>query len=452
MLQIRLKRDPSSDAGGGGKPLPTETVTVACPDHLVLADLPVAKGLGAATCASVVKVVGRKSRRQLGERVHFCVRCDFPIAIYGRLSPCEHAFCLDCARSDSICYLCDERIQKIQTIKMMEGIFICAAPHCLKSFMKKSEFEIHIHESHTDLLNPNAEKEEAHESEAWILRQPSASESTARAPPRPGFSPGPLQLPDREDKARNIQSREQQTPRPPLQQKPPAYTGQANNPSESQTDGQHPPGFDQPNLHSLPQEPGQYPPLNPIPQPNFMMPLPSTPMLNHPPPFGFPPFQPEGAPQAFFNGPYEVARQDSNSEAGPEQGSLLGFPPGAMNFPPGYAPTWNAGIAGSHFETQGSVQGAGDGYQNQGDYMRNHPGALPLNPLPVPPNMPGGGSADVRDGRGVLAPQPPSFPPPPPSQSQPHLPQNKRGKFYSGDGQGFGWQHENRDSFGSNQD
>lgn len=85
MLQIRLKRDPSSEAGGGGKPLPAETVTVTCPDHLVLADLPVAKGLGVATSTSVVKLVGRKSRRQLGERVHFCVRCDFPIAIYGRL-------------------------------------------------------------------------------------------------------------------------------------------------------------------------------------------------------------------------------------------------------------------------------------------------------------------------------------------------------------------------------
>lgn len=85
MLQIRLSRDPSLGNGTGQKPLPVETVTVACPDHLVLADLPVAKSLGSITTASVVKTVGRRSRRQLGERVHFCVRCDFPIAIYGRL-------------------------------------------------------------------------------------------------------------------------------------------------------------------------------------------------------------------------------------------------------------------------------------------------------------------------------------------------------------------------------
>ncbi|CAI8612829.1 unnamed protein product [Vicia faba] len=72
---------------------------------MVLADLPVAKGIGTPSIGSLVRNVGRRSRRQLGERVHFCVRCDFPIAIYGRLSPCDHAFCLDCARSDSLCYL-----------------------------------------------------------------------------------------------------------------------------------------------------------------------------------------------------------------------------------------------------------------------------------------------------------------------------------------------------------
>lgn len=85
MLQIRLKSIAPPEGAAGVKPLPAETVTVACPDHLVLADLPVAKGIGASTIASIVKTVGRRSRRQLGERVHFCVRCDYPIAIYGRL-------------------------------------------------------------------------------------------------------------------------------------------------------------------------------------------------------------------------------------------------------------------------------------------------------------------------------------------------------------------------------
>lgn len=87
MLQIKLrsKGGPSTEGGVGAKPTAGEAVTVACPDHLTIADLAVAKSLGSVIAASVVKTVGRKSRRQLGERIHICVRCDYPIAIYGRL-------------------------------------------------------------------------------------------------------------------------------------------------------------------------------------------------------------------------------------------------------------------------------------------------------------------------------------------------------------------------------
>lgn len=96
MLQIRLSKAPASEGSAGLKLSPVETVTVACPDHLVLADLPVAKGIGAATAASLVKTLGRRSRRQLGERVHFCVRCDFPIAIYGRLVITHYSYMVAC--------------------------------------------------------------------------------------------------------------------------------------------------------------------------------------------------------------------------------------------------------------------------------------------------------------------------------------------------------------------
>ncbi|KAI3474708.1 hypothetical protein Pfo_029893 [Paulownia fortunei] len=245
MLQIRLSK-PASETGASAKPVPVDTVTVACPDHLVLADLPVAKSLGSPSATAVIKTVGRRSRRQLGERVHFCVRCDFPIAIYGRLSPCEHAFCLDCARSDSLCYLCDERIQKIQTIKMMEGIFICAAPHCLKSFLKKSEFELHINEIHADLLHPSKEKE-GNESEAISARKSSASDTTVQAPPRPVFSPcSNTQVHDREDKTQRPQSRDQPPSRPVMQLRPmPPFSGQApNHPSEQHPDSNQSHVFD----------------------------------------------------------------------------------------------------------------------------------------------------------------------------------------------------------------
>lgn len=76
---------------------------------------------------------------------------------------------------------CDERIQKIQTIKVHEEIWICAAPHCFKSFLKKDEFDTHVRRSHGDLLKKK-------DSEAASARKPT-SESTVQAPAKSALSP-----------------------------------------------------------------------------------------------------------------------------------------------------------------------------------------------------------------------------------------------------------------------
>lgn len=41
--------------------------------------------------------LGRLVQRTPGNRTHFCFSCHIPIAIYGRLLPCMHTFCLACA-------------------------------------------------------------------------------------------------------------------------------------------------------------------------------------------------------------------------------------------------------------------------------------------------------------------------------------------------------------------
>lgn len=494
MLQIRLRK-PSSEAGGS-KTLPADTVTVACPDHLVLADLPVAKCLGSPTATALIKIVGRRSRRQLGERVHFCVHCDLPIAVYGRLSPCDHVFCLDCARSDSFCFICDERIQKIQTIKLMEGIFICAAPHCLKSFLKKSDFESHILETHGDLLHPNAEKE-GNDSEAASTRKPTASDSTVQAPPRPTFSMhSNSQLHDRE--AHRPQLRDQSISRPFMQSKVmPSFPGQIQNHSSEQLlDNNPPPGFDRLGSQNcfaqqafdspggIRQDSSQisekqqgiraespFPeyPMQSLQPPGFPVPVNMSPGLV-PHQFVYPHFMPDGA-QPFYGAPYDMARPESTPEVGSEQGSLLGFPPGpagGVNFAESYPRPWSLGPGVGNFETSPAGQGSIEGFMNntsdpqgrpvifQGDYGRN-PAALSSNPPPPPSTnkgMESGSSMDPRDGKGILA--PPSLPLPPPPPFPPHLAQIKRGMFYSNetnnDGQGFGWPNEKRDSFVSNQD
>lgn len=343
MLQIRLsnKATAASESGGG------ETVTVACPDHLNIAELPVAKSLGlAANGVTLVKTVGRRSRRPLGERVHFCVQCDFPIAIYGRLIPCEHAFCLDCARSDSSCYLCDDRIQKIQTIKMMEGIFICAAPHCLKSFLKKIDFEAHVHAVHADLINSTPQKD-GNESEAVSARKPTTSDSTVQAP-----TPRPVQ--DGEERT----PRSQPPPRPLVQPKL----------NQPQTDNR-PHGFDGPMAGDqqqgiISQAPYAQYPLNALQPPNFVVPV--NPNVMGPTSFGQPPYVGGQAP-----------------EAGVEQGALLGYPQ-----------PWNVGPNGAPFDPSMIM--------NQGGFFQG---------TPPPNIAQGGNANDLRDGRGNLLPPPPTLAP-----------------------------------------
>ncbi|KAI3666979.1 hypothetical protein L6452_42020 [Arctium lappa] len=396
MLQIRLSNKATASESGVGTKLPSgETVTVACPDHLVLAELPVAKSLGSASGVTLVKTVGRRSRRPLGERVHFCVQCDFPIAIYGRLIPCEHAFCLDCARSDSICYLCDDRIQKIQTIKMMEGIFVCAAPHCLKSFLKKTDFESHVHAIHSDLVNSNTQKD-GNESEAASAKKPTTSDSTVQAP-----TPRPVQ--DGEDRGQRSQP-----PVRPLIQPKPSPQSMDNRPHGF--DGQTPMHLQQQNFETaggqqqgiMSQSPYPEYPMTALQPPNFAVPV-----------------NPNVMGPASFGQPLYVSPQ--GPEGGMEQGSLMGYPQ-----------PWNVGPNGAPFDPTSMMM-------NQGNLDHGRVGFFQ--------------GANGKDSRGILA-ATPSLPPPPPPLPPPFT--QIPGGFFSGDtshhGQGYGWQQDKRDGFGNSQD
>lgn len=444
MLQIKLRK-PSNEIGGAVKPLPSDSVTVACPDHLVLADLPVAKSLGLTSGTTSLKVVGRKSRRQLGERVHFCVRCDFPIAIYGRLSPCDHAFCLDCARSDSLCYLCDERIQKIQTIKLMEGIFICAAPHCIKSFLKKNEFEAHIHANHADLLHLGAAKN-LNVLDAANTRKTAASESTVQAPLRSTFSPSTgSQAYDREDKTQHMSTKLTSPPIGNIQK----------HQTEQSADNNPPPGFErsgpqnqfsQQTLESqggLRQEPGQFQEkqqgaVGGSSFPEYSVNVPQRHSFMPPPQFGYPHFLPE----PFYGSPYDMRRPDSAADAGSEQGALPSFPSGhagAVNFAGVYPRSWNMMQAVGPFDVP-AVHGFLDGFMNVHDstpqqrrsaFFQGSSAALPLN-MPHASSSANTGletgqgdySMDSRDRKTNLS-QPTLLPPPPPPLP-PHMHQLQR--------------------------
>ncbi|GLT52682.1 hypothetical protein SLA2020_260060 [Shorea laevis] len=378
-MLIRLSRGPSADGGSFEKSLPTETVTVSCPDHLVR---------------------------------HY----------------------EDSDNQDD------------------GGDFNLCCPSLFEVFPEKTEFESHIHDSHADVLQPNAEKEDGKESEVQSAKQFVGSESTLRAPSRAVFSPGSdPQLHDNEDTARRLQTREQLPPRPIMQLKAPPICGPVpSDPTEPQPDNSQPPGSERPGTHHFQQsfdrqgtpqpESSQfsekqqghmpenhfpkYPYMHSMQPPNFNMPVNSNPVL---PPYGIHPFSTNRA-QPFYTNPYEVARPNSPPDVTAERGSLLGYPPGPMgglNYSAAYPQRWNAGQPGVSFEASAVNQGM----------------------------VEGSNAMDPWGGKGITGPQPMQVQPPPP----PHMSQLKQDKLHSvidmgHDAQGFGWRHENHDNFGDNQE
>ncbi|XP_024518685.1 E3 ubiquitin-protein ligase CBLL2-like [Selaginella moellendorffii] len=181
MLKIRLKAQESPPAQRKEERSKQEDVAVPrsmVPPHLSREQLPEARGAGIASSVAEIKILGYAVQRRNGDKVHICTRCNFPIAIYGRLHPCEHIFCLTCARKDSICFLCDEKVSRVRKIEALDGVFICGAPRCLKSFLEKQAFEHHVKDQHKDLVPGTNMKHE--EKMITDEKKPQSSERQSR--------------------------------------------------------------------------------------------------------------------------------------------------------------------------------------------------------------------------------------------------------------------------------
>lgn len=390
---------------------------------------------------------------------------------------------------------CEERIQKIQTIKMGEGILICAAPQCFKSFLKKDEFESHVRRNHGDLLSPGTMKEEGNESEAASARKPATSESTVQAPPKSVLSPSASshQLHDREDRSRYHQPRDQHAGNQPKLE-PPFPGPTPNLVADAVPDNSNPQGFDRVDARNQfpqenvdlqgrhQQESGQFqdsqlvPNENPIPgyamqfqqHPNNAMPVNSS-LVQNPSQFIYPQFGQDGIP---FYGSQFQPRQDSAPEGEQRPGSALGYPPrpavGPVNFSGSYPQPWGVGPAGGFFDPSLIGRGNMDSFKTlsmsdsqgrvavfQGSFEQNQTSKLVFHPAANKDGeqLSGQNAIEPRDGMGMLAPQ--SLPPPPASHP-PHSSHRNRSNFFPGgtshDAQAPGWQPEQRDSFGGAQE
>jgi len=67
-----------------------------------------------------------------GRRTHLCSACSFPVAAWGRLHPCRHAFCLTCATGHGLCFLCQSTIARVERVQA--GGLLHISPVTLESF------------------------------------------------------------------------------------------------------------------------------------------------------------------------------------------------------------------------------------------------------------------------------------------------------------------------------
>uniref|UniRef100_A0A7S1HQG9 RING-type domain-containing protein n=1 Tax=Phaeocystis cordata TaxID=118079 RepID=A0A7S1HQG9_9EUKA len=83
--------------------------------------------------------LGKALDRKPGSKVHMCARCDSPVAIYGRLIPCHHAFSLQCAEEmGTTCYLCFQQIEGIERVDASkQPLYLCGV--CGVSYKSKEE-------------------------------------------------------------------------------------------------------------------------------------------------------------------------------------------------------------------------------------------------------------------------------------------------------------------------
>ncbi|RWW80727.1 hypothetical protein BHE74_00010922 [Ensete ventricosum] len=441
MLQIRLNKGSAGDGGGASvKPHPlANTVTVACPDHLAIAGLPVAKSLGAVTSSSAaIRTVGRRSRRNLGERVHFCLL----------------------SLRDSGNLFCSERAVVRPGRGLSPEKYRIEARNCLKSFLKQSDFESHIREAHADLQSNTKEGGTENDASASSMHTHKQSllqkTSIAGAPPLSGFSPS--QHHDRDEITRHQQSNDHPFSVVPLHLKPIPFNGlQQCQPGDMQADNNPPPNswVNQPQSflgqagsqnrqvsnqllsekqgNAFESSSSNYPPSQPPSQPNYQLPLSSNQAIVPHAAFSYAHHSTEGS-QQYYNSPYEIPHTQQVPTGGPAEGSVLLVPspaPAVMpSFPGNAQRPWGSsqmiGPLNRHFmqaqgvperymnlmDSQGRIQSMqGDGGQISGGWLLNHSQV-------GQPSQFQGVSAVCGDSKGVSSQQVPLAPLPLPMSQQ----------------------------------
>ncbi|KAG9345704.1 hypothetical protein JZ751_008848 [Albula glossodonta] len=93
--------------------------------------------------------------------VHFCDKCGLPIKIYGRMIPCKHVFCYECAvlyekKCDKMCPGCTDPVQRIEQC-LRGSLFMCSMVQgCKRTYLSQRDLQAHINHRHMRAGKPAA--------------------------------------------------------------------------------------------------------------------------------------------------------------------------------------------------------------------------------------------------------------------------------------------------------
>ncbi|CAG13991.1 unnamed protein product, partial [Tetraodon nigroviridis] len=260
-----------------------------------------------------LNLIGEKDEVPL----HFCDKCGLPIQIYGRMIPCKHVFCYDCAllhekKGEKMCpgltlYNCTDPVQRIEQCQR-GSLYMCSVvPGCKRTYLSQRDLQAHVNHRHIRAAKSSAGRQEP-------VHMTPVPEHFGPPPPPP--PPIGHQMPHPPQASGTPHMVYSQAPPPPMSSAPPPIT-----PPPGHIMAQIPPYMNHPHQGPPPQHSG--PPVNAPPphhyNPNAMQQFPEDQGTLSPPfsqPGGLspgmwpaprgPPPRMQGPPQAQMPGPHHA--------------------------------------------------------------------------------------------------------------------------------------------------
>ncbi|XP_014008774.1 E3 ubiquitin-protein ligase Hakai isoform X1 [Salmo salar] len=102
---------------------------------------------------------------------HFCDKCGLPIRIYGRMIPCKHVFCYECAllhekKGDKMCpgmqlFSCTDPVQRIEQC-LRGSLYMCSiVKGCKRTYLSQRDLQAHINHRHMRAAKALASRQDA---------------------------------------------------------------------------------------------------------------------------------------------------------------------------------------------------------------------------------------------------------------------------------------------------